>query len=72
MHTRRRGDGLGLGGYVRNRPDGTVEIVAEGSAEAVDRLLASAKHGPPGAVVEDVQVIEGEPTGEFDGFGIRH
>jgi acylphosphatase len=70
--TRRQAAGLGLAGYVRNRAGGAVEIIAEGSLEAVDRLLAWARHGPPGAVVEQVEVTEGEATGEFDGFGIRH
>jgi acylphosphatase len=70
--TRRQATGLGLGGSVRNRADGTVEIVAEGPPDAVDRLLAWARRGPPGAVVENVQVNEGEATGEYDGFGIRH
>ena len=56
---------LGLRGYVRNLPDGTVEIVAEGPLDAVDRLIAWARHGPPGAVVAEVQVTDGEATGEL-------
>ena len=63
---------LGLQGYVRNRSDGAVEIVADGPAEAVEQLIAWAKHGPPSAVVEDVSVEYAEPNGEFGEFGIRH
>ncbi|HEX4591880.1 MAG TPA: acylphosphatase [Gemmataceae bacterium] len=72
MYTMREAERLGLAGYVRNLPDGSVEIAAEGEAAAVDRLIAWAKHGPPGVVVEDVSVENGEPTGEFSDFGIRH
>jgi acylphosphatase len=72
MYTHREARRLGLGGYVRNLPDGSVEIVAEGPADAVARLIAWAKHGPPSAVVDDVNVKDAEPTGEFDDFGVRH
>ena len=72
MYTQREAKRLGLHGYVRNLPDGSVEIVAEGSADAVARLIAWAKHGPPSAVVDDVDVEERELTGEFSDFGVRH
>ena len=72
MYTQREAERLGLRGYVRNRPHGSVEIVAEGNADAVDRLIAWAGHGPPAAVVHHIQVEDGEPTAEFAGFGIRH
>jgi acylphosphatase len=71
MYTKREALRLGLRGYVRNLPLGEVEIVAEGPAEAVERLIAWAKHGPPAAVVEDVSAEGGESTGEFSDFGIR-
>jgi acylphosphatase len=63
---------LGLRGYVRNLPNGAVEIVAEGDADAVERLIEWAKRGPPAAAVEDVDVEHAEPTGEFSDFTIRH
>jgi acylphosphatase len=72
MSTKWEADRLGVRGYVRNLPGGAVEIVAEGRADAVDRLIAWAKHGPPGAVVEDVTVEEGEATGAYRDFGIQH
>jgi acylphosphatase len=70
--TERQAVRFGVGGYVRNLPTGAVEIVAEGDAAAVDRLVAWATHGPPAARVEGVDVRDEDPTGEFDGFGIRH
>lgn len=60
---------LGVSGWVRNRRDGTVEAVLAGSDDAVQRLVAWAHHGPPAAVVVDVQVVAGE--GRFQGFEQR-
>jgi acylphosphatase len=62
---------LGLYGWVRNRYDGAVEIVAEGKAASLARLRAWASVGPPGAFVEDVEEIAEPETGEFHGFGVR-
>ena len=72
VYAHREAARLGLRGYVRNLPDGEVEIVAEGPAEAVERLTAWARHGPPAASVEDVIVESAAPTGEFRDFGVRH
>src|SRR5205085_2084332 len=63
--------GLGLTGWVRNRADGTVELVAEGDAAAVERLLAWCRTGPRTGRVEGVEVKEEKPTGEFTGFDVR-
>ena len=46
---------LELGGYVRNLPDGSVEVVSRGSDEALDRLERRLKLGPPAARVEQVE-----------------
>lgn len=54
---------LGLAGWVRNRPDGNVELVAAGSREALERLRAAVQAGPPGARVEEVRVL---PVGASD------
>ena len=71
MTAQRQASHLGLQGYVRNLPDGTVEIVAEGPANAIDRLLAWASHGPPGAVVDDISVEKGAAIGEFGAFSVH-
>jgi acylphosphatase len=47
---------LGLCGTVGNAGDGSVHIEAEGSADAVSRLIGWLDHGPPGAAVETVEV----------------
>ena len=61
----------GLHGFVRNLPDGRVEIAAEGEAEAMERFEHSVRHGPPGARVARVEVDNAMPTGRDTGFSIR-
>ena len=61
----------GLHGWVRNLPDGRVEIAVEGDAEAIDRFEGHVGHGPPGARVDLVEVDEQMPTGHATGFHIR-
>jgi acylphosphatase len=53
---RREAERLGVSGWVRNRPDGRVELEAEGTRSAVDALLTWAHDGPPRALVESVDV----------------
>ena len=60
----------GVAGWVRNRPDGSVEAVFEGSPEQVARLLAFCRRGPPAARVEAVEELEEAPEG-LVGFAIR-
>ncbi|HBY96240.1 MAG: acylphosphatase [Ardenticatenaceae bacterium] len=62
---------LGLTGWVRNLPDGRVEIVAEGPADAVERLLHWTKSGPEGALVTRADVREEPYRGEFSTFRVR-
>ena len=59
----------GVAGWVRNRNDGSVEAVVQGEQEAVDAVIAWARHGPRSARVTDVQVTEA--GGDFSGFEAR-
>ncbi|HSV73773.1 MAG TPA: acylphosphatase [Chthonomonadales bacterium] len=68
--TRRMAAALGLRGYVRNQPDGDVEIVAEGERERLDALVRWARRGPPAAHVEGLDVSYGEGTGAYYAFSI--
>ena len=61
--TRRRAIATGVDGWIRNRPDGTVEALLEGPREAVDRMVEFCRAGPPAARVDRVQVEEQEPVG---------
>lgn len=58
-----------LAGWVRNRLDGTVEAIVQGSREAVEALIQWAHHGPANARVTEVEV--NEASGEFEGFQQR-
>ena len=62
----------GVTGWVRNLPDGRVEVVFEGEKDAVDRLVEFCKRGPPGARITDIEVAMENYTGEFRGFRIRY
>ena len=67
----RRALGYGLTGWVRNRWDGSVELVAEGSRAALETLLADVKNGPSGSTVDRVETFWEQATSEFRMFGVR-
>jgi acylphosphatase len=62
----RRARELGVGGFVRNTPDGRVEAVIEGDPAGVDSLVEWCRHGPPMAVVEEVDVADEAPRGDTE------
>jgi acylphosphatase len=68
--TRQEATRLGLSGWVKNRFDGSVEVVAEGPREKVETLVAWCHHGPRAARVMNVHQLKEAFTGEFDGFQI--
>jgi acylphosphatase len=61
---RTRAERLGIAGWVRNRNDGSVEALLQGDAQAVARLIAWARHGPPSARVDSLE--EHEPQAGLD------
>jgi acylphosphatase len=67
-----RAEELKLTGYVRNRPDGAVEVRAEGERQKLERLVEYLKTGPPAARVEEVGEEWELYTGEFPGFSVRY
>lgn len=60
---RMQADEAGVTGWVRNRPDGTVEAEIEGTDEQIDTVLAWMAEGPPGSHVADARVRDVAPTG---------
>jgi acylphosphatase len=66
---RERARAHGVAGWVRNRPDGALEAVFEGSLDDVERLVRFCRTGPPRAAVERVEVSEEEPEG-LSGFEV--
>jgi acylphosphatase len=67
----REAAGLGLRGWVSNQPDGSVEVVAEGSQDRLDRLVARLWEGPPGASVAAVVPRREPARANVHGFTIR-
>ena len=62
---------MGLTGWVRNRYDGTVEVVAEGPRRDLENLLSHLRRGPRSANVMGVSPQWQAATGEFDRFQVR-
>jgi acylphosphatase len=61
---------LRLTGWVANRYDGSVEVLAEGPEERLELLLRELGEGPRSAVVEGVDARWSQATGEFTGFEV--
>jgi acylphosphatase len=62
---------LGLAGWVRNRWDGSVEVLAEGDRTSLERLLTALYRGPHSSQVTGVNPTWSEATGEFPNFRVR-
>jgi acylphosphatase len=71
-YTQREASTRGIAGWVANRLDGSVEVVAEGEKPALHQFLAFLHRGPPSARVDRVHAAWGEATGEFDRFRVRY
>lgn len=68
---RNEGERLGLTGFVTNRDDGGVEVIAEGPRETLEAFVAWCRRGPPAARVDDVRAEWSDGTGEFAAFAVR-
>jgi len=67
----RQAELLKIGGYVRNLPDGSVEVRAEGDRERLEKLVGYLRVGPPASRVDEVDLDWPKPTGNFPDFAIR-
>ncbi|MEM5871841.1 MAG: acylphosphatase [Candidatus Aenigmatarchaeota archaeon] len=70
-NTRKVANEIGVTGWVRNVPNGMVEVVAEGRKNQLDRLIEFCKKGPEGAKVEDIEINWEKYKGEFKDFEIK-
>lgn len=70
-HTRLQASQFELTGYVQNRPDGTVEIVAEGPPQSLEQFVTWTHQGPPAATVMRVDVTRGVTNQAFSDFVIK-
>ena len=71
MFVQRAASSLGLTGWVRNRWDGSVEVLAEGERQSLEKLLSDLHIGPCAATVLKVNHEWQEATGEFSRFQIK-
>lgn len=62
---------LSVGGWVRNRRDGRVELIAEGNPAALQDLLDQVRSGPTASEVTDIEESWDAATGEFRTFGVK-
>jgi len=62
----------GVAGTVRNLPDGSVEVIAEGSPSAIARLKSDLERGPSFSSVTSVDEIEGVVTGRYSSFEVDY
>ena len=69
-NTKKIADKLNLKGWVRNNPDDSVEIVAEGNDDAIEKFLNWCRKGPIGAKVEKVDLKKSDFKNEFTNFSI--
>ena len=64
---------LDVTGFVRNLPDGrTVAVHAEGERQKLEEMVVQLRQGPPGAVVEKVDVIWSEYSGGYNRFSVKY
>jgi len=70
-YTKKTADSIGIKGWVRNKPNGTVEAVAEGSKKDLDEFLEKIAKGPQTSEVVEVRRAWEKATGEFEGFEIK-
>jgi acylphosphatase len=70
--TARAARGLGIRGFVRNLPDGRVEVVAAGTRDALLEFEAILRRGPAGAQVDGTTATDLAIDHDLDGFEIRH
>ncbi len=68
--TQREARRLGITGWVKNRVDGCVEVLAEGEEDAIKELTSWANHGPSAARVDNVEIRWRGYTGEYPEFAI--
>lgn len=63
---------LGISGWIINLPDGGVETYAEGEVHAIDRYINWLRKGPPGAIVNNIDISERAATGKYHQFTIDY
>lgn len=71
-YVKKTADSLDLNGFVKNNPDGTVKVVAEGNEEKLKKLLEKCRQGSSSSKVEKIENSWEEASEDFDSFEIRY
>jgi len=70
--TKLNAEEVGVHGWVKNLPDGRVEVIFEGPEDHIDEIVARCEDGPGASRVDEVDFEWEKPTGEFSDFRIAH
>ncbi len=70
MFAERSASRLGLSGWVKNMPDGTVQIDAQGPSGLIEELLRDLRKGPPASKVSSLNIAESKPDHSRTGFAV--
>ena len=70
-YTKKNADALGICGWVKNRQDGSVEVLAEAEGDQLDKFIGQLRQGPSSAVVESLKKEPTEQKSEGNGFFIK-
>jgi acylphosphatase len=68
----KRANQFGIAGYVRNLPDGSVEVQAQGKGNNLDTFIESLRQGPSFARVLEVTITDGNPVTNLSDFTIKY
>ncbi|MEK7649613.1 MAG: acylphosphatase [Patescibacteria group bacterium] len=71
FYTKQKADELHLVGFVKNNPDDSVDIIAEGDRAALEKLAVWVARGPEFSTVDQCETAWGEYSGEYSSFEIR-
>jgi acylphosphatase len=69
-HTRLVAISLGITGWVRNLPNGSVEVLGEGTTESMREFIQFLRQGPLGARVDSIDMTERDASGDYHSFQI--
>lgn len=72
FYTQQQANNFGIKGWVKNRADGTVEIVAQGDKTTMQKFVASVKKGSPASKVEHVEIKEVRRTKGYNSFQVKY
>jgi acylphosphatase len=69
-YTYQKAQQLRITGWVKNLPDGRVEVLAEGEQSVLEELISELKTGPSFSSVRDIEITWSEPTGQYSSFEV--